>query len=181
MKQKEKTLHKTTYFEGKIFNVRVDQVEVDQKQRIREIVDHPGGVCVLALNHKNEVLVVEQFRYGSQSFMLELPAGKKERDEDPLITAKRELLEETGFRANIWESFGVFYPSPAYLNEVIYFYIAHDLQAKSQQLDEGEYLDSYFLPLETLKEKALNNEITDGKTIAFVLRYCLAKMKEKDV
>jgi ADP-ribose pyrophosphatase len=177
MKKKEKTLSKSTQFSGKIFNVRVDQVEVDQQKRVREIVDHPGGVCILALNHKNEALVVEQYRYGAQRFMLELPAGKKERHEDPLLTAKRELLEETGFKANQWEPFGIFYPSPAYLNEVIYFYVAHDLEAKSQQLDEGEYLDTYFLSLDTLKEKALNNEITDGKTIALILRYCFIKNK----
>ncbi len=175
MKRLEKTLTKSTKYLGRIINVRVDQVEVNQETRAREIVEHPGGVCILAINHKNEVLVVEQYRYGAQTFLLELPAGKKESDEDPLLTAKRELLEETGFKASCWESFGLFYPSPAYLDEVIHFYIATNLEAKSQQLDEGEYLDTFFLPLAKLKQMILDHEISDGKTIACILKYSLKR------
>ena len=175
MKKIEKPLVQTKKYDGKIVNVRIDQVEVDKTKRLREVVEHPGGVCVLALNHKNEVIMVEQFRYGVQSFLLELPAGKKELNEDPLLTAKRELQEETGFKANVWLDFGVFYPSPAYLDEVIHLYIAKELTATSQQLDEGEYLDTFFMPLETLKQKILTNEIKDGKTIACVLRYLLSQ------
>ncbi len=175
MKRIEKTLTKSTKYLGRIINVRVDQVKVNQETRVREIVEHPGGVCILAINHKNEVLVVEQYRYGAQTFLLELPAGKKERDEDPLLTAKRELLEETGFKASYWEPFGLFYPSPAYLDEVIHFYIATGLEAKSQQLDEGEYLDTFFLPLDKLKQMIIDHQITDGKTIACVLKYILKR------
>ncbi len=177
MKIIEKTLSKSTKYQGRIINVRVDQIEVNQEIRTREIVEHPGGVCILAINHKNEVLVVEQYRYGAQRFLLELPAGKKEINEDPLLTAKRELLEETGFKAATWESFGVFYPSPAYLDEVIHLYIATDLEAKSQQLDEGEYLDTFFLPLDKLEQMIMDHEIIDGKTIACVLKYCFKRNK----
>jgi ADP-ribose pyrophosphatase len=173
MKQKETTLTQKIQYNGKIINIRLDQIEVNNTTRIREVVEHPGGVCVLAINHKNEVVVVEQYRYGISQFLLELPAGKKEINEDPLLTAQRELLEETGIKANHWESLGVFYPSPAYLDEVIHLYVATNLHASNQNLDEGEYLDSYFLPLETLKQKVLINEITDGKTIALILRYAL--------
>lgn len=177
MKHKETTLSQQIQYNGKIINIRLDQIEVNNTTRLREVVEHPGGVCVLAINHKNEVMVVEQYRYGISQFLLELPAGKKEYNEDPLVTAKRELLEETGLKATHWESFGVFYPSPAYLDEVIHLYVASNLQASSQHLDDGEYLDSYFLPLETLKHKIVANEITDGKTIALVLRYALLHNK----
>ncbi len=180
MKQFEKTLSGKKLYDGKIVNVRIDQVEVNQQQQLREVVEHPGGVCVLAINHKHEALVVEQFRYGIKAFMLELPAGKKEVNEAPLLTAKRELLEETGYQAKTWLEFGIFHPSPAYLDEVIYLYVATDLVAKSQQLDEGEYLDSFFLNLDTLKAKIINNEITDGKTIALILRYLASEEKNRE-
>ncbi len=173
MKKFETMITQKKQYDGKIINVRLDEVEVDNHQRLREVVEHPGGVCILAINHKNEALVVEQYRYGVEQFLLELPAGKKEINEDSLLTAKRELLEETGFKANTWIDFGVFYPSPAYLNEVIHCYVASDLTASSQQLDEGEYLDTYFLHLDLLKDKVLSNEIRDGKTIACVTRYLL--------
>lgn len=173
MKKKETTLTQETQYNGKIINVRLDQIEVNNTTRLREVVEHPGGVCILAINHKQEVMVVEQYRYGVSQFLLELPAGRKEVNEDPLFTAKRELCEETGIKAERWESLGIFYPSPAYLDEVIHFYVATNLHASSQNLDEGEYLDSYFLPLETLKQKILSNEITDGKTIGLILRYIL--------
>lgn len=177
MKKFETMITQKKQYHGKIINVRLDEVEVDNLQRLREVVEHPGGVCILAINHKNEALVVEQYRYGVEQFLLELPAGKKELNEDPLLTAKRELLEETGFKANTWVDFGVFYPSPAYLNEVIHCYVASDLTASSQQLDEGEYLDTYFLDLDSLKDKVLSNEIKDGKTIACVTRYLMMQNK----
>jgi ADP-ribose pyrophosphatase len=180
MKKKETTLTQQTQYNGKIINIRLDQVEVNNTTRIREVVEHPGGVCVLAINQKDEVVVVEQYRYGISQFLLELPAGKKETNEDPLITAQRELSEEAGIEADTWESLGVFYPSPAYLNEVIHLYIASGLHTTQQNLDEGEYLDTCFLPLETLKQKILSNEITDGKTIALILRYSLLKEQKKD-
>lgn len=173
MKKFETMITQKKQYGGKIINVRLDEVNVDNHQRLREVVEHPGGVCILAINHKNEALVVEQYRYGVEEFLLELPAGKKELNEDPLLTAKRELLEETGFKANTWIDFGVFYPSPAYLNEVIHCYVASDLTASSQQLDEGEYLDTYFLDLDSLKSKILSNEIKDGKTIACTTRYLM--------
>lgn len=173
MKKKETTLSQQTQYNGKIINVRLDQIEVNKTTRLREVVEHPGGVCILAINHKQEVMVVEQYRYGVSQFLLELPAGKKEKSEDPLDTAKRELVEETGIKAEQWDSFGVFYPSPAYLDEVIHLFVASSLHASSQNLDDGEYLDSYFLPLDILKQKILSNEITDGKTIALILRYAL--------
>lgn len=171
MKKKETTLNQEIIYKGKIVNIRNDQVEVNNSTRLREVVEHPGGVCILAINKNNEVMVVEQYRYGIEQFLLELPAGKKEPNDDPLITAQRELLEETGITASNWEYFGVFYPSPAYLSEVIHLYVATELQFSTPNLDDGEYLDAYFLPLETLKQKIMSNEITDGKTIALILRY----------
>lgn len=171
MKQFEKTLTATHQYHGKIVNVRLDEVQVNQQQRLREVVEHPGGVCVLAINEHDEAVLVEQFRYGIKDFTLEVVAGKKEPHEAPLLTAQRELLEEAGYQAQTWLDFGVFHPSPAYLDEVVHCYIAKDLIKGKQQLDEGEHLDVHWLPLAAIQEKILNNDITDGKTIACVLRY----------
>ena len=171
MKRKENKLNSKKMYQGIVVDIRHDEVLVKNKKHLREVIEHPGGVCVLAFNNSNEVLVVEQFRAGAEDFLIELPAGKKEAGEDPLLTAKRELLEETGYQAKKWLEYGTFYPSPAILNEVIHLYVAQDLKYEKQALEDDEYLDCFFLSLEKLKEMILNHQIKDGKTIALVLKY----------
>ena len=171
MKEKEVVLKSKIVYQGLVVDIRHDQVLVAESKQQREVIVHPGGVCILALNENDEVLVVEQFRAGAQQFLIELPAGKNEINEISLVTAQRELLEETGYQAKKWQDFGIFYPSPAILDEVIHFYIATDLTYQKPYLDDGEFLESYFLSLKTLKKMILKDEIIDGKTIAFLLKY----------
>lgn len=171
MKLTEKTLHSETMFDGHILHIRRDTVELPNgAQAFREVVDHPGGVCVLALDGENRVLLVSQFRYPYQEVLRELPAGKLERGEDPRQAAIRELKEETGAEAGSFSSLGELYPSPGYCGEIIRMYLAQDLRFGETHLDEDEFLNLERIPFDRLVEQVLSGEIRDAKTIAAVLK-----------
>ncbi len=171
MKLTEKRLSGETVFDGKIMHVRRDIVELsDGSEAFREVVDHSGGVCVLALDDENRVLTVRQFRYPFERILQEIPAGKLERGEDPDVAAARELREETGAVAGRMEWLGEIYPTPAYCGEIIRMYLARDLVFGENDLDEGEFLDVERVPFDDLVEKVLAGEIRDAKTVAAVLK-----------
>ena len=171
MKLTEKRISGETVFDGKIMHVRRDIVELsDGSEAFREVVDHSGGVCVLALDDENRVLTVRQFRYPFEQVLQEIPAGKLERGEDPDEAAKRELREETGAVAGRMERLGEIYPTPAYCGEIIRMYLARDLVFGENDLDEGEFLDVVRVPFDELVEKVLAGEIRDAKTVVAVLK-----------
>ena len=181
MKLTEETVKKNYIYNGKIINLRRDDALLpDGNPCIREVVEHPGGVCVAALTDDNELLFVRQFRYPYMDILLELPAGKLEKGEDPLPAGKRELVEETGFDAAEYEFLGKFYPSCGYTDEIIYLYMAKNLVFKGQHLDEDEFINIEKIPLEKAAEMVLNNEIPDGKTQAAILKTYL-KLKGGDI
>jgi len=167
----EKKISGETVFDGKIMHVRRDIVELsDGSEAFREVVDHSGGVCVLALDDEGRVLTVRQFRYPFERVLQEIPAGKLERGEDPDEAAARELREETGAVAGRMERLGEIYPTPAYCGEIIRMYLARDLVFGENDLDEGEFLDVERVPFDELVEKVLAGEIRDAKTVAAVLK-----------
>ena len=128
MELTEKTLTSETIFDGRILHVRRDTVLLPNgSESVREVVDHPGGVCILALDDQKRVLMVSQFRYPYQKVLAEIPAGKLERGEDPDLAAIRELREETGATAGHFESLGELYPSPGCYGEILRMYFASDL------------------------------------------------------
>lgn len=171
MKLTEKRISGETVFDGKIMHVRRDIVELsDGSEAFREVVDHSGGVCVLALDDENRVLTVRQFRYPFERVLQEIPAGKLERGEDPDAAAARELREETGAVAGRMERLGEIYPTPAYCGEIIRMYLARDLVFGENDLDEGEFLDVERVPFDELVQKVLEGEIRDAKTVAAVLK-----------
>lgn len=171
MKLEEKTIKKNYIYNGKIINLRRDDAELPNGNPcIREVVEHPGGVCIAALTEDNELIFERQFRYPYMDILLELPAGKLERGEDPLLAGKRELLEETGFEAEEYISLGKFYPSCGYTEEIIYLYLAKNLTFKGQKLDEDEFINLEKIPLEKAVEMVVANEVPDGKTQAAVLK-----------
>ena len=138
----EKTLSKDYKYNGKIINMRVDKAELENgKTAIREVVEHSGGVCVAALDEENRLLMVKQFRYPYGEVLLEIPAGKREKGEDPLECGKRELEEETGLCAKEYISLGKIYPTPGFCNEVIYLYLATELSFSKAQPDEDEFVE----------------------------------------
>ena len=171
MELQEKTLHSETIYDGKILHIRRDTVLLPNgREAIREVADHPGGVCVLALDQDNNALLVSQFRYPYRQVLRELPAGKLERGEDPDLAARRELREETGASAGSFQSLGELYPSPGYCGEIIHMYLARDLDFGDMNLDEDEFLNLERIPFPDLVEQVLSGAVKDAKTIAAVLK-----------
>ncbi len=168
---KETTLNRKDIFDGKIINVHVDDVELeDGTTSFREIVEHSGGVCVAALTDNKELFFVRQFRYPFKRELLELPAGKLEKGEIPLEAGLRELEEECGLRADRVIDMGQIYPTVAYCSEIIYLFAATGLHPVIQHLDEGEFLSVEKIPLEKAARMVLDGEIHDAKTVALILK-----------
>lgn len=179
MDTREVTVLKNTIYQGKILNLRVDTAGLPNgKEAPREFVEHNGGVTVAALTDDAKLIFVRQFRYPYMEEVLELPAGKLEKGEDPLEAGKRELREEAGVTAEQYINLGEFYPSPGYTNEVIYLYGARDLTQVEQELDEDEFLNVEYISLDKAVDMVLSNEIKDGKTQAAVLK--LAALIERN-
>ena len=173
----EKPLKQDYLYRGKIVNLRVDNAELpDGTTALREVIEHPGGVCVAALTEKEELLFVEQFRYPYMETVLELPAGKLEYGEDPFEAGKRELQEETGAAAENYRDLGKLYPTPGYCGEIIHMYLAEKLTFSEQHLDEDEFLEVRRIPLEEAFQMVMRNEIRDSKTQVGILKtYQLVK------
>ena len=171
MELKETTLSREQIFDGRILHVHRDTVRLpDGGEAFREVVDHPGGVCVLALDDQDRALLVCQFRYPYGKVLWEVPAGKLEYGEDPEQAAIRELKEETGAVAGDFRFLGELYPSPGYCGEIIRMYLARDLTFGEAHLDEDEFLNLERVPFDQLVEQVLSGEIRDAKTIAVVLK-----------
>lgn len=175
----EKKLDSTVLFDGKIIRVEKDNVELEDGTRaFREVVRHPGGVCVLALTPENEILLVRQFRYPHMAVTTEIPAGKLEYGEDPETCGRRELLEECGCTAREFTYMGRIFPTPAYDAEVIHVYLARGLEHSRQKLDEGEFLDVERVPLEKAVQRVLEDGYPDAKTQIAILKYALMEQKK---
>ncbi len=171
MELTEKTISTKEVFDGRVVKLRVDTVELpDGNIQTREVIRHPGGVGIIAMDDDKNVLMVKQFRTGAKEVLLEIPAGKLEYGEDPEECGRRELSEETGFVANEFSHLAKFYVTPAYCEEVINIYFAHGLVPSKQHLDDGEFLDVLKIPFDELYKMVINNEIKDGKTIIAVLK-----------
>ena len=171
MKLTEKVLDSKTYFQGNIINLRVDRVELENgATATREIVEHPGGVCVIGMDEDDKILMVRQYRAPFEKVLLEVPAGKLNFGEDPLDCGKREFLEETGYEAQEYVSFGSLYPSVGFLTEVLYIYFAKGLIKKEQHLDEDEFLNVERYTLDELVGMVEDNTIQDAKTVVAILK-----------
>lgn len=171
MKIVETTISQEYKYNGKIVNLRVDVAQLPNgKQAKREVVEHPGGVTVVALTDKNEIVFVRQFRYPYMVEMLEIPAGKLEKGENPFCAGVRELQEETGAVADRYFDLGKFFPTPGYCAEIIHLYAATGIEFSQQNLDEDEFVNVEIIPLEKAVEMILCGEIRDGKTQAAVLK-----------
>jgi ADP-ribose pyrophosphatase len=168
-----KRISRQNIFKGKIIKVFCDQVELsDGTKTERELVSHREAVAVVAVNDKQELLMVTQYRYPIGRDMLELPAGLIDEGEAPLETAKRELKEETGYEAKKWELLTTTYSSPGSHDEKIYIYLAEELTHVSElSLDEDERLTLSIESFGDIMKGIKTGEIQDGKTIIGVLLY----------
>ncbi len=161
----ETTVSTRLAYDGGLLKVRRDEVRLhDGRVAWREYVVHPGAVLVLAFVDESTILLERQFRYPKHRHFIELPAGKLEKDEAPLTTAKRELIEECGFEAERWWKIAVLDPCIGYSNEVIELYGAADLKHVGAKLDVGEHLETFEAKIDDALEWVRSGIITDTKT-----------------
>jgi len=167
---KEITTKQNYIYNGAIINVRCDDiVQEDGRKAKREVVEHRGGVCIVPIDNEGNVLLVKQFRYAIGKYILEIPAGKREVNEDPFETAKRELSEETGCTAGDWKNLGSFVVTPGYSTEKFYIYLARELQYFEQHLDEGEHVSVEKIRFEDALDMVYTNQIDDAKSVIGLL------------
>lgn len=166
----EKKINSVPIYDGKIITVRKDTALLENgAQAVRELVIHPGGVCIVPINDDGEVFLVKQFRYPFQEVLTEVPAGKLEFGEEHRGAGLRELKEEIGAECDSFDYLGVMYPSVAYLTEKIHMYLARGLRFSEQSLDSDEFLDVVKVKLSDAIEMTADGRIKDGKTIAALL------------
>ena len=171
MELTEKTSDSREIFKGRIIRVRLDTVRLPNgKEGIREVVEHPGGVAILAIDSEERVLLVRQYRYPFERVLTEIPAGKREPGEPPFITAQRELQEEVGATADTWTELGTLIPSPGCYGETLYLYMAQDLHFGATHPDEDEFLEPLRVPLDEAVRQCMDGTLTDAKTVAAVLK-----------
>lgn len=177
----ETTVSSEYKFKGKILNLRLDKVSLpDGSITSREIIEHNGGVGVLAIDDDGCIQLVRQYRHPHTEVMYEIPAGKLEAGEDPLECGKRELYEETGCTAENWHSLGEIYPTPAYCGETIHIFLATGISRGESHLDDGELLCSHSVNFEQALKMVLDGEICDAKTQIALMKLKL-KFKGNDI
>lgn len=171
MHLEEKQLSSELKYDGRIVKLYADTAQLENgKTTLREVIKHPGGVCVVALTEDNNVLFVRQFRYPHGRVLLEIPAGKLELGEDHRDCGLRELKEETGCTCDSFDYLGNLLPTPAYDTEVIHMYLARGLHSGEQHLDDNEFLEVEKIPLDKAVEMIMSNEIFDAKTQVAILK-----------
>lgn len=162
-----KILKSQILYKGKVFDHQVDEIEYESGNKgIREIAVHPGGAVVVPVKDDGKIILVKQFRYPLQKTLIELPAGKLDKDEDPLFCATRELEEETGYKTSEIKKLGQIYTAPGYCTEVLHIYYAKGLKPGNHNREEGEQgMEILELSLNEIEKMINQGEITDAKTI----------------
>ena len=162
---------RSTYFSGRVVTVTVDDVILPNGHRERlELVHHPGGAAVVAIDSQDRVCLLRQYRHAAGGWIWELPAGKLELNEPPLATAKRELIEEAGVSAREWRSLGASFSSPGVFTEVLHLFVATGLEAEVAAPEASEVFEVHWIPFSEACGWALDGTIQDGKTTIGVLR-----------
>jgi ADP-ribose pyrophosphatase len=157
-------------FDGALLKVHRDRVRLpDGGLGTREFIRHPGAVAIVPLFDDGRVLLERQFRYPHRRVFVEVPAGKLEPGEPPLDTARRELLEETGYSAAQWAHLGVIHTAIAYTDEAIQLYLAKGLKEGAKKLDQGEFLEAFALPFDEAIGMIRDGRISDAKSVAALL------------
>ena len=166
----EPTIESQRIFQGKVIALRVDTVRLPGgKTSIREIVEHRGAVCLVALDQEQNVPLVRQYRKAIEAALLEVPAGALEEGEEPLVCAQRELREETGFAARHLEPLATFYTAPGFATEVMYAYLARELHPSALRAEEDEEIELVRVPLLQVRQMIHGGQIQDAKSIASLL------------
>jgi len=167
MKPEKQTVH----FRGRVIKVTTDEVVLPNGHRTElEVVHHPGGAAVVAIDAQDQVCLLRQYRYVADGWIWELPAGKLEPNEPPLHTAQRELIEEAGVSAREWQSLDSVLASPGVFGEVLHLFMATGIEPAQANLESGEVLEVHWMPFATAHEWALNGKIRDAKTVIGLTR-----------
>lgn len=165
----ERKLSSEMKFDGKLIKVTYDIADVNGKEAWREVVHHPGASAIVAIDEDNRIIMEKQFRYALNDYLLEIPAGKLDKGEDPLVCAKRELEEETGIIASEWISLGTIATSPGFCNEVIHLYVAKGLSKGEIHWDEDEYVEVERYTFDELLQRIKEEKIKDSKSLSALL------------
>jgi ADP-ribose pyrophosphatase len=180
-KSKARVLSSRISYQGPVFSVTTDEVEEPGGVRARrDVIRHSGSIVILAVDsptgrdsrqpaEEPKILLERQYRHAAQSMMWELPAGRVDEGETPLTAAKRELIEETGYRARRWKRILHFYVSPGFLDETMTIYLAEGLMAGVAEPEKDERIFTRFVGLTEARQMAINGRIEDAKTIAGIL------------
>tara|TARA_R100001143_G_scaffold63560_1_gene71895 strand:+ start:808 stop:1407 length:600 start_codon:yes stop_codon:yes gene_type:complete len=167
--EKEKSSEQV--YDGKLLKVFYDEVTLpDQTFSSREWIKHPGACAVVPVFEDGTIMLLKQFRYPPRKIFIEVPAGKIDPGEDPLRTAERELLEESGVECRNIIKTGSFYPAIGYADEIIHTYVAWDLTIKDQNVDDDEFLQPFRIPYQKAVQMIADGEITDAKTLSALIQ-----------
>ncbi len=158
-------------YEGHVVHLWREGVDMPDGRSIDfEVVRHAPATAILAIDDQDHAILVHQFRHALGKQIWEVPAGIMEDGEDPLVCARRELREETGYAATEWISLGSMYTAPGFCDEVIHLFLARDLSSGEQNLDDNEFLAPHAIPLPRVREMAASGEIDDSKSIVALYR-----------
>jgi ADP-ribose pyrophosphatase len=168
---KEKTINSETLYKGRIISLAKDIVEVNGRKTTRELITHPGSAVIIpVLDTKNKkIILIKQFRYAAKTWMIELPAGTRKKQEPALKCAMREITEETGYTASTMKKVSEFMPSPGMMTEKMSLFIAAGLKKTKQALDFDEQITLKVTPLGLAIDMIFSGKIHDAKTIAGIL------------
>jgi len=161
-------LKQRLFYQGRKFNFEVIRLRLPNKvEGDWECVRHPGGALAVPVTSDGKLILLRQYRFAAQGRLLEFPAGTVEPNEDPFSTIQREIEEETGYSANKWQKLGEFFLAPGYSDEIIYAFLAQDLQplSKPPKQDDDEDLETVFMTPEELEKAILSGEPVDAKSV----------------
>lgn len=171
----------TPVFSGRVLTLNVERVRLPNGSVADlEIAHHPGGAAVVALDADDRVCLLHQYRHAAAGWLLELPAGKIDDGEPPLVTATRELAEEAGRKARHWESLGAYFSSPGVLTETIHLYLATDLTDVAAQPEAHEVFESHWVPWSEALHMAEDGRIRDGKTLVGLFRAAASRVRVRE-
>ena len=157
---------RTSIYQGKVIELSIETTMLPNGQSVSlEIVHHPGGAAVVAVDEDHRLCMLRQYRHAAGGWIWELPAGKREPDEDPLQTAQRELEEEAGLRAAAWHKLGTTLTTPGFCDEVIHLYMAQGVTAVAARIEAHELLECYWLPWAQARDWVYDGTLTDAKSI----------------